>query len=295
MATRPTKVATIEKRQVAPSHEKLSLLVAGVDTCYYSTTLQSRLVWFIQRELHVAAKMFGGVRTSLDRLSTLDSNNEDVMTSGLMKLGHAPPSDDPSPSHVDSFLAREMGQLSVQERAEALNDLHGVARTNTLNKSLDSSNENCSNHDISSVDAGESKILEQLDIELDRLPEKPAYNQALLQNASYVKDVKLRLMMIRATNYQPDGAAQLFERFLAKKLELFTVKKLTKNITIEDLMRDENDRRVLESGLFQVLSSPDMAGRTVFCIFPYSRPEGSPLDSVVSATRISRSVQTHCL
>ena len=45
--------------------------------------------------------------------------------------------------------------------------------------------------------------------------------QALLQNAAYVQDEKLRLMMIRGSHYQPSSAARLFERFLATKLELF--------------------------------------------------------------------------
>ena len=45
--------------------------------------------------------------------------------------------------------------------------------------------------------------------------------QALLQNAAYVQDEKLRLMMIRGSHYQPSSAARLFERYLATKLELF--------------------------------------------------------------------------
>ena len=45
--------------------------------------------------------------------------------------------------------------------------------------------------------------------------------RALLQNAAFVQDEKLRLMMIRGSHYQPSSAARLFERYLATKLELF--------------------------------------------------------------------------
>ena len=58
--------------------------------------------------------------------------------------------------------------------------------------------------------------------------------------------------------------------------------KLTKEITQEDFAENANDRKVLESGMFQILSSPDTAGRNVYLVLPFYRPEGVPLISVVS-------------
>ena len=58
--------------------------------------------------------------------------------------------------------------------------------------------------------------------------------------------------------------------------------KLTREITQEDFAENANDRKVLESGMFQVLSSPDTAGRNVYLVLPFYRPEGVPLISVVS-------------
>ena len=89
-----------------------------------------------------------------------------------------------------------------------------------------------------------------------------AYDQAMRQNSSYVKDRKLRLTFLRCENFDPKRSAQRLMRFFDEKLKLFGPEKLTKNIHLEDL--GQGGRTCLESGILQTLPLRDRAGRAVF-------------------------------
>ena len=139
-------------------------------------------------------------------------------------LPHVPPVES-SYENIDAILAKEMSQLTVEEREDAVNDVHGIVneRCNQGYGAQDTSDSDpwtTTIEDLEELDM-ENKCLEELDVELNNMPHKPVYNQCLLENAAYVKDEKLRLMMIRGSCYQPASAARLFERYLATKLELF--------------------------------------------------------------------------
>jgi hypothetical protein len=176
-------------------------------------------------------------------------NDEDRKT-----LSHShPPPLDPNPDETDALFAMELNKLSIKERDEVLQDVHGVS-------------------DIMSEDPTfVSQCLEDLDLELARIPDadKANYLQAKQQNPEYIRDEKFLLMFLRADAFDVRNAATRLLSFLQAKLELFGPDKLGKDITLDDLNQD--DIECLESGYCQVLQGRDRAGRAIFALLPQIR------------------------
>ena len=146
------------------------------------------------------------------------------------------------------MLAREMFQLSVEEREKVLEDVHGIARV---------------------VDEPQEFIeacFALLEKELTNISNKVAYDLASSISKEYTSSKKRRLMFLRAESYDPCKAASRMVRFFDEKCELFGADKLTKDITQDDL--DPGDIITLEIGLFQVPPEKDCAGRKVFSFLP---------------------------
>jgi hypothetical protein len=175
-------------------------------------------------------------------------------TSGLSKKSPidlpvpSSPTECPSPAEVSALLAKEMNQLSVEEREKALEDVHGIARV------VDEPHE--------FIEA----CLARLEKELINISGKAAYNLASSKSKEYTSSKTRRLMFLRAESFDPYNAAARMVRFFDEKYELFGADKLIKNITLDDL--DPDDITTLENGAFQVLPKKDCAGRKVFFIFP---------------------------
>jgi hypothetical protein len=172
---------------------------------------------------------------------------------GKGTLSHShPPSEDPSPE-TDAIFAAELNKLSMKERDEVLQDVHGVS------------------------DVMEEKIdfikscFQDLEKSLSLIPavDKAAYLRARAQNEGYVNDEKFLLMFLRADAFDTISAAARMVGFFQTKLELFGPEKLGREITLDDL--DEDDQRVLESGYAQILPGRDRAGRAIFCLMPMIR------------------------
>jgi hypothetical protein len=158
------------------------------------------------------------------------------------------PAEYPTPAEASAMLAKEMNQLSVEEREKALEDVHGIARV---------------------VDEPEDFIearLALLDKDLNNISKKAAYDLASSMSKEYTLSKTRRLMFLRAESYDPYNAALRMVRFFDEKCELFGANKLTKDITLDDL--DPDDIAALERGFYQVLPEKDCAGRKVFCFFP---------------------------
>jgi hypothetical protein len=154
----------------------------------------------------------------------------------------------PHPESVDALIAREMNQLSMEERNTIYSDIHGVA-------------------DIVKEAPGFINFqLLQLETELSKIKTKTAYDLAKSLSADYVNDPKFRLMFLRASSFDVNAAAAQMARFFDEKLELFGAEKLTKDIEWSDL--DDDDIEVVETGWFQVLPEKDRSGRIIACSFP---------------------------
>jgi hypothetical protein len=144
-------------------------------------------------------------------------------------------------------IAQAMNNLSVQEREQVYEDMHGVSAMVLETPKLI------------------ADTLYQMEHCLQKISYKPAYDLAITIRAEYVLDPKLRLMFLRADRFDPKLAAGRFIRFMDWKLKLFGRDKLCQwHINSDDL--DDDARFMLVSGIFQILPSRDSRGRVVFVI-----------------------------
>jgi hypothetical protein len=149
----------------------------------------------------------------------------------------------PTPNEMDRIIAKEMTDLSLQERESAENDVHGIRQSRA--------------EDPLALQNG----LLHLQRHLDTMKKGTVYEEAEMMNRNYVTDHKFRLKFLRADLYDPKEAAERMIRFFELKKSLFGTEKLVKDITIDDL--DEDDMETLRSGYMQLPPYTDMAGRTI--------------------------------
>jgi hypothetical protein len=171
------------------------------------------------------------------------------------------PTECPTPAEAGAMLAKEMNQLSVDEREKVLEDVHGIARA-VLDEPLDYV----------------KNSLVVLEEELSKTPNKVAFDLAKFQSKDYVSNEKLRLMFLRAESFDVCMAASRMVRFFDEKYKLFGPEKLTKDIILADL--DPGDIAALERGFYQVLPEKDCAGRKVLCFFPKLKVVGTTQNMV---------------
>jgi hypothetical protein len=179
------------------------------------------------------------------------------------------PTECPTPESTSAMIAKELNQLSVNEREKVLEDVHGIAR-----ESVDEPPDYVRNRLV---------LLEQ---ELSKITRnKAAYDLAKLQSKEYVSSEKLGLMFLRAESFDACRAAARMVRFFDEKYELFGADKLTTDIVLADL--DPDDIAVLDKGFCQVLPEKDCAGRKVLCFFPNKLKASKSLvsDDVCEARR----------
>lgn len=165
---------------------------------------------------------------------------------------------------LGSMIAEEMNALSLKEREDVYEQVHGV------DPPVDETKEFV------------SKCLMALDKEIKEIPVKPAYDQAIGENREYVEDPKLRLAFLRAESYNAKRAAIRFVKFMDGKLEYFGPECLTRRIHLSDL--DEDAVAVIKSGCMQLLPDRDRAGRAVVCdmhpVIPNAHKQGIDLVSI---------------
>jgi hypothetical protein len=177
-----------------------------------------------------------------------------------MEYSMAAPNFEFTSEDPDALLARGLNRLSMQEREQVLYDVHGVAEA--IDEQPDFVN----------------TCLSQLDTELDKIKGKAAYEQALLFDPQYVRNLNFRLQVLRANRFDATEAAVRMVRYFQTKLELFGTEKLVKDIRIADLSSD--DVTCLESGFLQLLPMRDRAGRAIMSWNPQLRGNAS-MDSRV--------------
>jgi hypothetical protein len=147
----------------------------------------------------------------------------------------------------DAILAKEMYQLSLDERKQALYDLHGIAEIPQEDPEM------------------VARALGALEEDIQNISKKDAYETAHSMSPDYVRDPKFRLKFLRANKFDHKSAAQHLVAFFEAKMELFGSDKLTKDIKLKDLSDD--DLSVLDTCFLQVLRGRDSAGRAILCQF----------------------------
>jgi hypothetical protein len=164
---------------------------------------------------------------------------------------HLTPAIAPSPTFADSLIVKEMNQLSTEDREKVYYDLHGVSA------------------EIEETPVMINASLSQIEVELQKLKSKEAYESAKLMDREYVQDRDFRLKFLRADRFNVKEAALRLARYFQAKLELFGLSKLVKDIVQDDL--DEDDMEALYSGFTQNLPVRDRAGRAVTIWFPHHK------------------------
>jgi hypothetical protein len=150
-----------------------------------------------------------------------------------------------NPEVSETLIAKELTQLSIQERNEVLHDLHCVSGI---------------------VEETSSFLNEHLDLlenEISKIPKesKLAYEHAQSVFPAFVQDQAFRLMFLRAVRFEAPEAAWRIVKFFELKRQLFGPHNLATKICLSDL--DQDTMACLSTGYIQLLSGRDRAGRAV--------------------------------
>jgi hypothetical protein len=149
-----------------------------------------------------------------------------------------------SPStEADKLAVNELNELTLIERNKVYEEVHGVAAVQE------------------ETPAFLEERLEQLELLINRIRKKTAYDTALFLCPAQIRNRDFRLMFLRADDWDVIKASQKIAQYFEHKLQLFGVCKLCKRITLEDL--NEDDLEALQTGSLQYLPQKDQAGRPV--------------------------------
>ena len=152
------------------------------------------------------------------------------------------------PDETDALLAKEMRQMSTEERDEVFHDIHGVSEV------VEESPEFLGSR------------LQRLELEISNISKKDAYQLAKSMNTEYVRNRTFRLKFLRCDRFDTRKAAARIVNHFEWKLELFGPAKIAKDIVQDDL--DPEELEILRSHNFQVQPLRDSSGRAILCWIP---------------------------
>jgi len=151
-----------------------------------------------------------------------------------------------SPDAVDSMLAKELNQMTFDEREKIYEELHGVDPIRE------------------ETEAFLEKLLQQMEHHLEAMNDD-LYIQAVHRAPLYIQGRKFRLLFLRAESYNAAKAASRLCLFLRGKMEFFGPESLGRDLYLTDLT--PADKVVLKSGILQLLPARDRSGRAVVADF----------------------------
>jgi hypothetical protein len=203
-------------------------------------------------------------RVSLVASSLLRAEQARTST-GNAAIAVPPHSESLTPQSIDAMLARELNQLTFQEREGIFEEFHGVH-----NSAVDET-----------PDFVERKLA-ALEREIQSIPHKPAYDRAVRLNSAYVRDEQgFRLPFLRAEHFQEQQAANRMMRYLAFVQELYGQVALVRPTYLSDLTA--LDLAVLRAGNWQLLPGRDKSVRRIIGLFGDIPPEFPVVSRVCSA------------
>jgi hypothetical protein len=146
-------------------------------------------------------------------------------------------------TETDALLAKELNELSLDEREQVYEDIHCIPRL------------------VEEEPVFVAKALDSLEEAISKIPKKAAYNQAFFLSPKYIQDPKFRLMFLRVELFHVERAASRVVAYFEQKLELFGIDKLGRDIGYGDL--DDDDQVAVMTGAFQFLPDKDRSGRPI--------------------------------
>jgi hypothetical protein len=177
-----------------------------------------------------------------DDSSAYEFDDDEIIGAGLFK--------NEEEVEVDDELVQELNAMSLKEREEVLYDIHGVGDT------------------VEETTELLTQCLKEMDAWITNKKrnkkQSAAYRAAESQSREYVEQRKLRLMFLRADNFDTIRAAHRLMYHFEKKLELFGMDKLAKDITLDDM--SASDVECIDNGHVQHLPVRDQAGRAVIAV-----------------------------
>jgi len=185
-------------------------------------------------------------------VDTSSVNNSNHHNNILKMPEHAP-----DPDTVENFLSNAMLSLSVQDRNEITEEIHGVRclAPNETPELLE-------------------KSLSEMYVALERIPrsEKVAYckSQELFPHTTFAMDRDFRLRLLRCELFDTQKAAIRLVKYMDFISEIFgqdRVDLLERPIHLQDLEKEEETHNMLKSGFLQLLGYRDRSGRRVGVVF----------------------------
>ena len=128
-----------------------------------------------------------------------------------------------------TILANELNRLSVLEREQVYEDVHGVSET------------------VKETPLLISEKIEELGHELATISYKPAFDAACQQSKEFVSNQYLQFL--RADQFHAKNAARRMVDFYQTKMDLFGEAKLARPIALSDM--DKDDMATVKSGCIQ--------------------------------------------
>jgi hypothetical protein len=151
-----------------------------------------------------------------------------------------------------TLLVEELNTLSLQERQQVEEEVHGVA------------------DEIKEDEQFVEEKLEELNLQINKIRKKPAYDLAFFLYPAYVTDRAFLLMVLRSLSFDVALTAKKVVKHFEVKLEYFGMDKLVRDIAYKDL--DEDDRANVR-GSHWWLRSKDRAGRCIFFVVQKAAPK----------------------
>lgn len=177
-----------------------------------------------------------------------------------------------NPDVVDELLSKELMQLSVNDRNEILEEIHGVR---------------C----LAPAETPEmiENALSELERELENgVPEdrKRAYEMSQELSKTYVNETDFRLRFLRCELFDTHKAALRICEFLDLVMQLFGDFALRRPIVLDDFSKEE--LRDFRKGLYQFLPFRDRVGRKIVTIIP-----GKEMENIKPETKV-RDCKSSC-
>ena len=154
-------------------------------------------------------------------------------------------------------LADDLNQLSVEQRTQIMDEIHGVDKIDMPVETPEFVNQK----------------LKELQNELSKLNprrQRKHYDRAVFLKPSIVDDFPFQLMFLRATRYDANKAAIMMASYFTNKVQLFGMSKIVEPITVHDLSPE--DHATFETNATRALPEKDSVGRlVVWSILPEFR------------------------
>lgn len=179
-----------------------------------------------------------------------------------------------NPSEVDALLAQELNDMSLQERERAYEEIHGVHHDSCHmakdGKLLEHSPEE---------EAKIRQALAQMQGELDRTPEKAAYEEAVAMKSPLVGDSDFRTKFVYVENFDAPKATKRMISYLELAKQLFGVQALHRMVQWADL--SPKALELMNQGELQIPQLRDQSHRRI-CIVLKELPRSYSVKDRVS-------------